>query len=206
MGVDVERIQALDDLEQVAVIAFSRSERVALSTLVREQQLLGFYNCWTRKEKEAYVKARGDGLMMPLDAFDVSLTPDEPVALLANRLDPQEIGRWSPFGFSPIEGYIGALARTGYAALSTTMGFADDVISRHNDAFEVAEDGPPFRLFAARVECLPQFLSESLPSHALVANLRLGIGVQLPEVWESREAGLVYSGLLEGACQTGKEY
>jgi 4'-phosphopantetheinyl transferase len=75
------------------------------------QRLLGFLNCWTRKE--AYVKARGDGLAMPLDAFDVSLKPGEPAALLANRLDRNEVGRWTLAAVSPAEGYVGALAVRG---------------------------------------------------------------------------------------------
>lgn len=39
--------------------------------------------------------AEGDGLSLPLDCFDVSLLPGEPVALLATRDDPEEANRWS---------------------------------------------------------------------------------------------------------------
>ncbi len=51
-----------------------------LEDLPPQQQVDGFFNCWTRKE--AYVKARGDGLGCPLDQFSVSLAPGEPARLL----------------------------------------------------------------------------------------------------------------------------
>ena len=114
VGVDVEHLQPVADLEQIAAVAFSHSEQATLSALACEQQVIGFFNCWTRKE--AYVKARGDGLLMPLDAFDVSLAPGEPAMLLANRLDPYEVVRWSLYTVSPADGYVGALAVQGQGA------------------------------------------------------------------------------------------
>jgi 4'-phosphopantetheinyl transferase len=111
VGVDIERLQPVADLEQLAAVAFSHTEQATLSALAGEQQLIGFFNCWTRKE--AYVKARGDGLLMPLNEFDVSLAPGEPVALLANRLDPHDIVRWSLHEVLPANGYVGAIAVEG---------------------------------------------------------------------------------------------
>lgn len=111
VGVDIERLQPMADLERIAAVAFSRTEQAKLSALTDKQQLIGFFNCWTRKE--AYVKARGEGLSMPLDAFDVTLTPGRPALLLANRLDPCEVFRWSLHSVSPADGYVGAVAVQG---------------------------------------------------------------------------------------------
>jgi 4'-phosphopantetheinyl transferase len=75
------------------------------------QHTIGFFNCWTRKE--AYIKARGQGLSLPLDQFDVSLTPGEPAALLQTRDLPDEAARWSLWELHPGPGYIAALAVEG---------------------------------------------------------------------------------------------
>lgn len=107
VGIDVEYLRPITNLRKFASVAFSRAEQIELASLADEQRVLGFFNCWTRKE--AYVKARGDGLLMPLDMFDVSLTPGAPAALLGSRLDPSDIDRWLFYTVTPVEGYIGAL-------------------------------------------------------------------------------------------------
>ena len=52
-----------------------------------------FFRYWTLKE--AYVKARGDGLLYPLDVFQVSVSPDQPALLIENFREPAEVFRWS---------------------------------------------------------------------------------------------------------------
>ncbi|MGH7803501.1 MAG: 4'-phosphopantetheinyl transferase family protein, partial [Candidatus Binatia bacterium] len=72
---------------------------------------------WTRKE--AFVKARGTGLQLPLDQFDVALRPDEPASLRATRWDPAEASRWSLVTLAPGEGFVGALAIEGRPPIVT---------------------------------------------------------------------------------------
>jgi 4'-phosphopantetheinyl transferase len=111
VGVDIEYHRPALAVEQIARRFFSTGEADALLSLPDEQQPQAFLSCWTRKE--AYIKARGEGLSIPLDQFDVSLAPDEPAALLSSRLDPQEAARWTLYHLVPGPGYVGALAIEG---------------------------------------------------------------------------------------------
>ncbi len=112
VGVDVEFIRSELAEGQIAEHFFSPREITALRALPKERRQEGFFNCWTRKE--AYIKARGEGLTLRLDQFDVSLTPGEPAALLSTNGDPQESYRWSLKELSPEAGYVAALAVEGH--------------------------------------------------------------------------------------------
>ncbi|MBB5574500.1 MULTISPECIES: 4'-phosphopantetheinyl transferase family protein [Rhizobium] len=68
LGIDIEEIRFLK--EDIAGRFFSRKECLTLQALPPEAYLDGFYRCWTRKE--AFVKAHGEGLSLPLDSFDVT--------------------------------------------------------------------------------------------------------------------------------------
>ena len=83
-----------------------------LRTLPTEAQRQAFFCCWTRKE--AYIKARGNGLSLPLDQFDVSLAPGKPAAVLGTQPDPSEASRWSLQELTPGPGYEAALAVEGH--------------------------------------------------------------------------------------------
>jgi 4'-phosphopantetheinyl transferase len=111
VGIDVEEVE--DDIEarQVAAHFFSPNERRDLEMLTGRARIEAFFECWTRKE--AYVKARGEGLSLPLDQFDVSLRPGEPARLIATRLDPAEAQRWQLSGLDVADGYKAALAVEG---------------------------------------------------------------------------------------------
>jgi 4'-phosphopantetheinyl transferase len=84
VGVDVEAVVPLPDLERVAARWFSPEEQAALARLPHEQRAHGFYLAWTRKE--AIVKAEGTGISLPLRRFSVSLAPGEQARLLNTTL------------------------------------------------------------------------------------------------------------------------
>jgi 4'-phosphopantetheinyl transferase len=111
IGIDVEYMKSDIDCEQVARHSFSTNEQAVLLALPPEERIQSFYRCWTRKE--AYIKARGLGVSLPLDSFDVSLKPGEPAAVLASREDQGETARWTLCDIAPGEGYAGALATEG---------------------------------------------------------------------------------------------
>lgn len=81
IGVDVERIDSTFVDDGIEEKFFSRNEVAKLRSLDASERLRAFFNCWTRKE--AYVKARGSGLQISLQSFDVSLAPGEAVAFLS---------------------------------------------------------------------------------------------------------------------------
>jgi 4'-phosphopantetheinyl transferase len=111
LGVDLEFIRPEVVEEPIAERFFSAAEVAALRALPASIQPEAFFNCWTRKE--AYIKARGEGLTIPLDAFEVSLAPEEPAALLSVNGDPAEAARWSLQALAPGPGYVAAVAVEG---------------------------------------------------------------------------------------------
>lgn len=108
IGIDVEKIRPQPDVRKLAERFFSLHEREALEKLSGDELQTAFFRCWTRKE--AYVKARGEGLSLPLHQFDVSVAAHESQALLATRPDPSEASRWILRDLPTTPGYAAALA------------------------------------------------------------------------------------------------
>lgn len=112
LGVDLEFMRDERADEAIAERFFSAREVVDLKSLPCELRKQAFFNCWTRKE--AYIKARGEGLSMALNEFDVSLKPGEPAALLKNHRNDGEVSRWSMQSLPIAKGYAAALVVEGY--------------------------------------------------------------------------------------------
>jgi len=109
LGIDVEAIRADFGGEDVAESHFAPAEFQELVSLPEAQRPQAFFNCWTRKE--AYVKALGAGLQIPLDSFEVSLRPGEPARFLRGASTA-----WRLVSFSPARDFQGAVAYEGVPA------------------------------------------------------------------------------------------
>ena len=109
VGVDVEWMRVQVAHEQIAARFFSLEEQEALAQVSAEERRAAFYNIWTRKE--AYVKARGDGLAAGLGTFAVSLEAE--AALLRSDEGWDEVGRWKLAALEPADGYVAALCGAG---------------------------------------------------------------------------------------------
>jgi 4'-phosphopantetheinyl transferase len=108
VGVDVEFVRPDFATSEAAEHFFSVAELYTLTGLAPELRTKAFFDCWTRKE--AYIKARGLGLSLALNSFDVSLTPGLPPSLLHHRLDPHEVSRWDLHEINPAPNYAATVA------------------------------------------------------------------------------------------------
>lgn len=108
VGIDIEHVRRNINIEAIAKTYFSTHEYQLLRELPAEAQHEAFFMCWTRKE--AYIKARGEGLSYPLDRFAVSLEPGAPAVILQNDSDPSRALQWMLYHLVPGLGYIGAMA------------------------------------------------------------------------------------------------
>ena len=108
LGVDVEVINDQVEWRQVAVNYFNQYELEGITSIpTRNQQLITFYRVWTIKE--AYLKARGDGLTAGLDGVVVNLEPTDPDIFLQLPGGEKEKRRWQVSTFRPAAGACGAV-------------------------------------------------------------------------------------------------
>jgi 4'-phosphopantetheinyl transferase len=89
VGVDVERVQQRGSLWDVAS-SYSAEEIEALRGLAPDRFVDGFFDYWTLKE--AYLKARGRGLSLPLDQFSILISPDGIAVRLAAGVEDDAVG------------------------------------------------------------------------------------------------------------------
>jgi 4'-phosphopantetheinyl transferase len=108
VGIDIEKHRLMPDMEAIAQRFFSPREYQSLSQVPESDRISAFFDCWVRKE--AYIKARGGGLAMGLDKFQVSFAPGEPVALLAIEEPGQNPQEWFLHAFTVAPGYSAAVA------------------------------------------------------------------------------------------------
>jgi 4'-phosphopantetheinyl transferase len=106
IGVDVEQFRKEMTTADIAKRFFSKVEVEEFLKLNEDEKLQGFFNCWTRKE--AFIKAIGKGLSLPLNTFDVTLRPTEPARLLAVRYKNEVANDWTLTNIKVENGYAAA--------------------------------------------------------------------------------------------------
>ncbi|MCX7592244.1 MAG: 4'-phosphopantetheinyl transferase superfamily protein [Fischerella sp.] len=104
IGVDIEYIRSVSDVEALAKRFFSPREYAVVRSLPPPQQQKVFFRYWTCKE--AYLKATGVGLIQ-LEQVEISLTPEEPAKLTTDE-------QWSLIELLPADNYVGAVAVEGF--------------------------------------------------------------------------------------------
>ena len=106
IGVDLERVnEERPRLSEIVARYFATGEQAAWRALPEMERARGFFALWTRKE--AFVKARGDGVFSGLDQFEVSLAESRLISVGGNAAAAQE---WWMTALPPIPGYAGAVA------------------------------------------------------------------------------------------------
>lgn len=108
IGIDVEHRRPGFSNDTLAEHFFSDDEVREIRSLPAQLQERAFFACWTRKE--AYIKARGQGLSIPLDQFVVSTRPKQHAVLLSTAHDQSARLHWSVCELDVEAGYESALA------------------------------------------------------------------------------------------------
>lgn len=111
LGIDVEYIRDIADMNQIVNNICSQEEIIVFETLAESDRRTAFFNCWTRKE--AFIKAVGKGLSMPLDQFKVSFLPNKPAKLLSVNAEEKTKQEWHIQDLKPAYGYAAAIAVKG---------------------------------------------------------------------------------------------
>jgi len=113
VGIDIELVKPGYADSGIPERFFSKSEVEMLRSVAVEQQAEAFFNCWTRKE--AIIKAIGQGLSLPLSAFDVTLKPGKAARVLDMRIPEIDKEKWRIWDIKVDNAYKAALALQGDA-------------------------------------------------------------------------------------------
>lgn len=103
IGIDLECIRPMSDVEALAKRFFLPREYALMRSLSPHQQQEIFFRYWTCKE--AYLKATGEGLAQ-LEKIEILLNCTEPAQLKTSE-------DWSLFELTPAENYLAAVVVAG---------------------------------------------------------------------------------------------
>jgi len=106
VGCDIERVCPTRDLPTIAATCFTAGEAARVAALTGPDRDIAFYDCWTCKE--AYLKAIGTGLSLPMNSFEFAVASGDG----SGRLDMGGAD-WSSMTWAPAPGYRAAIVAPG---------------------------------------------------------------------------------------------
>jgi len=124
IGVDVEQIRPLSDMDALMERFFARGEARAIRDLPADLRIGAFFDCWTRKE--AYIKAIGTGLQTPLARFEVEPRPGLAPSMMTIDGSAHEAARWQVWSRSPDAGHRAAVVVESPGPVRTWLWTAPD--------------------------------------------------------------------------------
>jgi len=119
VGVDVENRRTRRAPIEVSERYFAVNELQDLNALPLEHQQDRFFDYWTLKE--AYLKARGLGLTIPLDAFSFSFPTADKILFDVDRRLGDQAGHWHFWQFNPSPDYVAAICTSRDLVCPTTL-------------------------------------------------------------------------------------
>ena len=121
VGLDVEDMRRRADIAKITRRFFAHSEISAIERVDEEHRTRAFFEHWTLKE--AYLKARGAGLSLPLAEVAFSLAPDRPPGVSFGPAIGDTPAAWQFANLRPAPDYMAAVAirRRASAPLSIVL-------------------------------------------------------------------------------------
>jgi 4'-phosphopantetheinyl transferase len=119
LGVDVENVRARPVSLDLADHYFAPQEVAALAAVPPHRQQYRFFEYWTLKE--AYIKARGMGLSLPLDKFSFHYPDDHAVEIAIDPELADNAARWQFWQCRPTPEYLLAVCAERVGAQSSSL-------------------------------------------------------------------------------------
>jgi 4'-phosphopantetheinyl transferase len=107
VGIDLEYVQPKWDLPELAKRIFSEEELQTFQALPGHETPSAFFRAWTRKE--AYLKARGEGITEGLRQISVPFGPEE-IGSIRDTRDESAARTWRLLALPVPADYMGSLA------------------------------------------------------------------------------------------------
>jgi 4'-phosphopantetheinyl transferase len=101
VGIDIERIRPIANVDRLSRRFLSPSEQAALRVVPEDRRMVAFFSCWTLKE--ALVKGRGEGISDSFRRINV------PVAH-AEDARTRNVAGWALESLNVADGYAAAVA------------------------------------------------------------------------------------------------